>query len=166
MTRRNPPTKLPPLPAGIGAIAAIEPGNFGQMNLANLAAVAGQLMQLVDRDHENCVAAAVGMPWEQANGKTEARIKVLAAALLGQDPAFQCVPGWNEAGGIDAHLRTHLPGLDGSAEKVVRDALARLVALNRHLMGEPSGDVIAEALKGGVMGLARLLVGLRPQDAA
>jgi hypothetical protein len=33
-------------------------------------------------------------------------------------------------------------------------------------MEEPSADVVAEALKGGVMRLARLLVGLRPQDVA
>jgi hypothetical protein len=166
MTRRNLPTKLPPLPAALGAVAAIQPGNMSQMHLGNLAAVAGQLMQLLDRDHENCVAAAVGMPWEQANAKTEARIKALAAALLGQDPAFQHVPGWNEAGRIDAHLRTHLPSLDGSAEQIVTDALSRLVWLARKMMEEPEADVIAEVLHGAVMKLARLLVGLRPEDAA
>src|SRR4051794_8552917 len=107
-----------------------------------------------------CVAAAAGMPWEKANAKTVARIKALAAALLGQDLAFQHVPGWNEAGGIDVHLRTHLPGLDGPAEKVVADALARLVMLGRKLMEEPSAEVVAEALQGAVMKLARLLVGL------
>jgi hypothetical protein len=107
------------------------------------------------------------MPWEEAQAKTVDRITALAAALLGQDPAFQHVPGWNEAGGIDAHLRTHLPGLDGPAEKVVADALARLVLLGRRLMGEePSADVVAEVLHRAVMELARLLVGLRPQDAA
>ena len=154
------------LPAGLGAIAAIEPGNFEQLHLGNLAAVAGLLMQLLDRDHENCVAAAAGMPWEKAHVKTEARIKALAAALLGQDPAFQHVPGWNEAGSIEAHLRTHLPGLEGSAEKVVADDLARLVRLGRKLMEEPSADVVAEVLQRAVMKLARLLVDLRPQDAA
>lgn len=166
MTRRIPPTKLPPLPAGLGAVAAIEPGNLDQPHLGNLAAVAGLLMQLLDRDHEHCVAAAAGLPWEEAHAKTEARITTLAAALLGQDPAFQHVSDWNEAGRIDAHLRTHLPSLDGSAEQVVVDALSRLVLLNRHLMGEPSGDVIAEVLHRAVMKLARLLVGLRPQGAA
>src|SRR4051812_6931878 len=109
MTRRNPPAPLAPLPSGLGAIAAIEPGSMSQLNFVNLAAVAGQLMQLLDRDHENCVAAAAGMPWEKANAKSMARVEALAAALLGQDPTFQHVPGWNEAGGIDAHLRAHLP---------------------------------------------------------
>src|SRR6478735_3433939 len=124
MTRRTPPPKLPPLPAALGAIAAIQPGDMAQMHLGNLAAVAGQLMQLLDRDHEHCVAAAAGMPWEEANAKSMARIKALAAALLGHDPAFQHISGWNEAGAIDAHLRTHLPSLDGSAEQVVADALS------------------------------------------
>jgi hypothetical protein len=94
MTRRTPPTKLPPLPAGLAAVAAIQPGDMAQMNLANLAAVAGLLMQLLDRDHEHCMAFAVGMPWEKAHAKTEACIKALAAALLGQDPAFQHVQGF------------------------------------------------------------------------
>ncbi len=46
------------------------------------------------------------------------------------------------------------------------DALARLVLLGRKLMEEPSADVVAEVLRRAVMKLARLLVGLRPQDAA
>ena len=78
MTRRKPPAPLAPLPTGLGAIAAIEPGNMSQMNLANLAAVAGQFMQLLDRDHEHCVAFAAGLPWEKAHAKTEARIKAQA----------------------------------------------------------------------------------------
>jgi hypothetical protein len=166
MTRRKLPAPLAPLPAALGAVATIQPGNFDQPHLGNLAAVAGQLMRLLDRDHEHCVAFAAGLPWEKAHAKTEARIKALAAALLGQDPAFQHVPGWNEAGAIDAHLRTHLPSLDGSAEQVVTDALSRLVLLGRKMMEEPEADVIAEVLHGAVMKLARLLVGLRPQDSA
>jgi hypothetical protein len=166
MTRHTQPTKLPPLPAALGAVAAIQPGDMAQMHLGNLAAVAGLLMQLLDRDYEICVAAKAGLPWEKAHAKTVARIEGLAAALLSQDPAFQHVPGWNEAGRIDAHLRTYLPSLDGSAEQVVADALWRLVLLGRYLMEEPSCDVIAEVLHGAVMKLARLLVGLRPLEAA
>ena len=49
------------LPAGLGAVAAIEPGNMDQPHLGNLAAVAGLLMQLLDRNHEICVATAAGI---------------------------------------------------------------------------------------------------------
>jgi hypothetical protein len=82
-----PRKKKPALPAGLVAVAAVEPGNMDQKHLGNLAAVAAQLMHLLHADREHLIAWSAGMPWEEANGRTLARIKALAAALLGQDPA-------------------------------------------------------------------------------
>jgi hypothetical protein len=121
------------------------------------------LIELLDRDEEAVKAHFLGgLPWEEANARTIARVEALAAAFVGRDPAFTTLPGWNAPGGIDAHLRRHFDLKDGPPERAVADVLAKLVATGRGMMDKTEADQVAETLRGAVEMIARVLVGLPP----
>jgi hypothetical protein len=159
----------PTLPPGLDAVSQLDPHDWTQPHLGNLFAIRRLLLELLD-DDEAAMQAHVsgGVPWEEAAGRTAGRIKALATAFLGGDPAFITLPGWNAPGGIDLHLRRHFDLKDGPPERAVADVLAKVVVTGRHLMGMPDADPeqVAATLQHSVELVARTLVGLPPEDPA